>query len=109
NRLKSLFGSGEVRFDGVPFQGKGFRSLGQEAIYAAPLRLRRGEAFRDVSGAWRGDVIGPVIRDVGAALAMRPSPETVRMVLNAQVGKAGPPMDGRDLHIGDFAWGILPP
>ena len=28
-----------------PFQGKGFRSLGQEAIYAAPLRLRRGAAL----------------------------------------------------------------
>ena len=30
------------------------------------------------------------------------------MVLNAQMGKAGPPMDGKDLHIGDFASGILP-
>ena len=30
------------------------------------------------------------------------------MVLNAQMGKAGPPMDGKDLHIGDFDWGILP-
>ena len=26
------------------FQGKGFRSLGQEAIYAAGIRLRRGAA-----------------------------------------------------------------
>ena len=55
-----------------------------------------------------GDVIGPIIRDVGAALAMRPEPATIRMVLNAQMGKAGPPMDGRDLHIGDFDWGIVP-
>ena len=31
------------------------------------------------------------------------------MVLNAQMGKAGPPLDGKDLHIGDFDWGILPP
>ncbi|HEV7498837.1 MAG TPA: thiamine pyrophosphate-dependent enzyme, partial [Vicinamibacteria bacterium] len=30
------------------------------------------------------------------------------MVLSAQMGKAGPPMDGRDLHVGDFGWGILP-
>ncbi len=30
------------------------------------------------------------------------------MVLSAQMGKAGPPLDGRDLHVGDFAWGILP-
>ena len=50
----------------------------------------------------------PIIRDLGAALAMRPEPATVRMVLNGQMAKAGPPMDGRDLHIGDFDWGILP-
>ena len=30
------------------------------------------------------------------------------MVLSAQMGKAGPPMDGRDLHVGDFDWGVLP-
>ena len=39
---------------------------------------------------------------------MRPEPATVRMVLNAQMAKSGPPMDGRDLHIGDWEWGILP-
>jgi hypothetical protein len=42
NRLKTFFTSGEVRFGESPFQGKGFRSLGQEAIYAAGIRLRRG-------------------------------------------------------------------
>ncbi|HXH24246.1 MAG TPA: thiamine pyrophosphate-dependent enzyme, partial [Vicinamibacterales bacterium] len=108
NRLKTFFTSGEVRYRGTPFQGKGFRSLGQEAIYAAAIRLRRGPAWRDPARGWRGDVIGPIIRDVGAALALRPEPATVRMVLNAQMGKAGPPMDGKDLHIGDFDWGILP-
>ena len=30
------------------------------------------------------------------------------MVLSAQMAKAGPPMNGKDLHIGDFANGILP-
>ena len=39
---------------------------------------------------------------------MRPEPATVRMVLNAQMAKQGPPMDGKDLHIGDWEWGILP-
>jgi 2-oxoisovalerate dehydrogenase E1 component len=107
NRLKRLFTSGEVRFGQTPFQGKGFRSLGQEAIYAAAIRLRRGEQYLDTQG-WQGDVLAPIIRDLGAALAMHPTPETVRMVLNAQMGKAGPPMDGRDLHIGDLAHGILP-
>jgi 2-oxoisovalerate dehydrogenase E1 component len=108
NRLKQLFASGEVRHQGVPFQGKGFRSLGQEAIYAAGIRLRRGAAWRDESGAWLGDVVGPIIRDLGIALAMRSDAEAVRTVLNAQAAKAGPPMDGKDLHIGDMRWGILP-
>ena len=108
NRLKPFFSGGEVRYAGPPFQGKGFRSLGQEAIYAAAIRLRRGPAYRGADGSWNGDVVAPVIRDLGAALAMHPDAATVRMVLNAQMGKAGPPMDGKDLHIGDFAWGILP-
>jgi len=99
NRLKQLFTGGEVRWGNTSFQGKGFRSLGQEAIYAAPLRLRRGPG---------GDVISPMIRDLGAALCMHNAPETVRMVLNAQMGKAGPPMNGKDFHIGDLEHGILP-
>src|SRR5262245_29741361 len=35
NKLKALFTGGDVRFGNAAFQGKGFRSLGQEAIYAA--------------------------------------------------------------------------
>ena len=46
NRLKAFFTSGEIRYGHTPFQGKGFRSLGQEAIYAAAIRLRRGAAYR---------------------------------------------------------------
>jgi 2-oxoisovalerate dehydrogenase E1 component len=107
NRLKLLFTGGEVRHGEAAFQGKGFRSLGQEAIYAAGIRLRRGASYRE-DAVWRGDVIAPVIRDLGVALAMSPTPETVRMVLSAQMAKAGPPMDGKDLHIGDLSWGILP-
>ena len=108
NRLKQFFTGSEIRYKDAPFQGKGFRSLGQEAIYAASIRLRRGPAYHDGKSGWQGDVIGPIIRDVGAALAMRPERETVRMILNAQMGKDGPPMNGRDLHIGDFDWGIVP-
>ena len=99
NRLKQFFTGGEVRWGNTSFQGKGFRSLGQEAIYAAPIRLRREPG---------GDVISPMIRDLGAALCMHNTPETVRMVLSAQMGKAGPPMNGKDLHLGDFEHGILP-
>src|SRR5688572_9111085 len=107
-RLKAFFLGSEVRYGNTPFQGKGFRSLGQEAIYAAPVRFKRGPEFRSADGEWQGDVVAPIIRDAGAALAMRPEPETVRMILNGQMGKAGPPMDGRDLHIGDMSWGIVP-
>ncbi|HEY7057798.1 MAG TPA: hypothetical protein VH458_14785, partial [Vicinamibacterales bacterium] len=108
NRLKALFTSGDVRFGDAPFQGKGFRSLGQEAIYATAIRFRRGPAFQH-EGGWRGDVIAPLIRDLGAVLAMSPHALMVRAVLSAQMAKAGPPMDGKDLHVGDFGFGILPP
>ena len=109
NRLKTLFTNGEVRYGQTPFQGKGFRSLGQEAIYAAGIRLRRGPAYRGDDGRWIGDVVAPVIRDLGVTLAMRCGPETVRMALGAQMGKAGTSFEGKDLHHGDFGWGILPP
>ena len=39
---------------------------------------------------------------------MRPTAETVRMALSAQIGKAGPPMHGKDLHVGDMTCGVLP-
>jgi 2-oxoisovalerate dehydrogenase E1 component len=109
NRLKTFFISGEVRYGSVPFQGKGFRSLGQEAIYGAAIRLRRGPSYRGEDGRWQGDVIAPLIRDLGAVIAMRPEAATIRMVMNAQMAKAGPPLDGKDINLGDFDWGIFPP
>jgi 2-oxoisovalerate dehydrogenase E1 component len=96
NRLKQFFTGGEVRWGNTSFQGKGFRSLGQEAIYAAVIRLQPD------------DVISPMIRDLGAVLAKHNHRDTVRMVLSAQMGKAGPPMNGKDLHVGDWEHGILP-
>ena len=108
NRLKQFFMSGEVRWGDTSFQGKGFRSLGQEAIYAGAIRLHRGAKYRKVDGTWGGDVLAPVIRDLGMTLAMRHDEDAVAMVLRAQMGKAGPPMDGKDLHTGDFDWGVLP-
>ena len=57
NRLKRCSPSGEVRYGDAPFQGKGFRSLGQEAIYAAgdpPASRRRATAMR-LALAWRRD------------------------------------------------------
>jgi 2-oxoisovalerate dehydrogenase E1 component len=107
NRLKQFFTGGEVRWGNASFQGKGFRSLGQEAIYAAVIRLRRGAEHRR-NGEWRGDVVSPMIRDLGAVLGMHNDRETVRMVLSAQMGKAGPPMNGKDLHVGAWLHGVLP-
>jgi 2-oxoisovalerate dehydrogenase E1 component len=107
NRLKQFFTGGEVRYGAASFQGKGFRSLGQEAIYAAAIRLRRSDDFASDDG-WRGDVVSPMIRDLGVVLAMHNDRSTVRMVLSAQMGKAGPPMNGKDLHVGDWDRGILP-
>ncbi len=108
NRLKQFFTGGEVRWGTKAFQGKGFRSLGQEAIFAAGIRLKRGPRYRRDDGGWSGDVVAPVIRDLGVALAMRSDEDAVAGVLRAQMGKAGPPMRGKDLHTGDFEWGVLP-
>ncbi|MFL6279702.1 MAG: thiamine pyrophosphate-dependent dehydrogenase E1 component subunit alpha [Vicinamibacterales bacterium] len=107
NRLKAFFTNGEVRYGDSVFQGKGFRSLGQEAIYAAAIKLRRGDRYREGS-EWKGDIVAPLIRDLGVTIAMRPEPETIRRVLSAQMGKAGPPMNGKDLHVGDMEYGIWP-
>ena len=105
-RLKKFFNSGEVKLPGgAPFQGKGFRSMGQEAIYAAALRLKRGAAFRQ-NYRYFGDFVAPMIRDLGLVLAMGQAPYDV---MAAQMGKTGRPTDGKDLHIGDFDLGILPP
>jgi hypothetical protein len=71
NRLKSLYAAGEIRCEGTPFQGKGFRSLGQEAVYAAAIRLRRGPTYRGLDGRWTGDVVAPMIRDLGVAIGSR--------------------------------------
>ncbi len=108
NRLKQLFMGGDVRWGVKAFPGKGFRSLGQEAIYAGGLRLQRGPKFRGSDGAWTGDVIAPMIRDLGITLAMWHDDDAVAMILRAQIGKAGPPLHGKDLHTGDFTWGVLP-
>jgi 2-oxoisovalerate dehydrogenase E1 component len=40
---------------------------------------------------------------------MRPDRETIRMALNAQMAKEGPPMGGKDLNIGDLSCGVFPP
>lgn len=105
-RLKKFFVSGEIKTpEGKTFQGKGFRSMGQEAIYAAALRLKRGPEFQQ-DGKYLGDYVTPMIRDLGLALAMGQKPYDI---MAAQMGKVGKPTNGKDLHIGDFTCGVLPP
>ncbi|HEY4223965.1 MAG TPA: thiamine pyrophosphate-dependent enzyme, partial [Myxococcota bacterium] len=95
NRMKHLFLSSEMKYGELGFQGKGFRSLGQEAIFAAATRLKKGP---------HGDVVGPLIRDLGVTLAFT---DDVEMALNAQVGKAGAPSNGKDLHLGSPEHGVV--
>ncbi len=95
NRLKELFDSKQEKWNRFASPMKGFRSWGQEAVAGIALRLRRGE-----------DVIGPMIRDLGAVLAWS---DDVDNILLAQAGKSGTPMNGRDLHVGDLDKGVLPP
>ena len=94
------------------FQGKGFRSLGQEAIYAAAIRLRRGEAFHEIVDGetrWHGDVIAPVIRDLGATLAMRPDAANVRMPsCRRRWPRPARRWTAGTCIIGDLGFGILP-
>ncbi len=111
-QLKDLFASGLPTPDGGNFGGKGFRSTWQEGIVACASSLRR--AMDMPAGEWhRADVVAPMIRDVGLALAMGQTPLEV---LSAQMGKADSYMDGghpgcggRDLHIGNWEKGVLPP
>lgn len=110
-RLKKFFISGEISTpDGSQFQGKGFRSMGQEAIYAAAIRLKRYQNSSVVSSSgsepYEGDFVTPMIRDLGLALCMGQKPFDV---LATQMGKEAIPTNGKDFHIGDFNKGILPP
>ena len=80
---------GEVRWGDKAFQGKGFRSLGQGASTPRPSV---SSAVRPTSRrwAWEGDVVAPVIRDIGVALAMRHDAEAVRNVMRRADGQGRP-------------------
>jgi len=105
DHLKACFDRKDLKWGDFPSPQKGFRSTGQEAIVGAALRLRRPPEFAP-GRQYRGDVLCPLIRDLGAALMFRPDAAHPMLV---QHGLLGTPVDGRDLHIGDLDWGILPP
>ncbi len=109
--LKEMFMSGMETPDGGKFGGKGFRSTWQEPVVAVASALSR----ESTKGVYSGDIVGPMIRDVGLCLAMG---DTVLGVLAAQSGKANSNQDGgqsellaggRDLHVGAWGQGVLPP
>ena len=111
-QLKDLFSNGISTPDGGKFGGKGFRSTWQEGVVACATSLRRAIDL-PVGERHRADIIAPMIRDVGLALAVGQTPLEI---FAAQMGKAGSYMDGghidsggRDLHIGNWEKGILPP
>src|SRR6185369_8792747 len=71
--LKRAFDRKAIRWGEFPSPQKGFRSTGQEAIVGAALPLRRPP--QAVPGAsYDGDVVAPLIRDLGAALMFAPDP-----------------------------------
>lgn len=110
--LKDLFMNGLETPDGGKFGGKGFRSTWQEAVVACASAMQR--AIDQPAGQRHaGDIVAPMIRDVGLALAMGQTPAEI---FAAQVGKVESLMNGgridgggRDLHIGNWPLGILPP
>ena len=112
NHLKDLFMDGLETPDGSKFGGKGFRSTWQEAVVACASALNR--AIDQPAGQRHaGDIVAPMIRDVGLALAMGQTPAEI---FAAQTGKSQSLMSGghdnaggRDLHIGNWSIGILPP
>ncbi|MEE8367180.1 MAG: thiamine pyrophosphate-dependent enzyme, partial [Thermoanaerobaculia bacterium] len=103
--LKSAFDRKSIKWKDYPSPQKGFRSTGQEAIVGACLRLRKPPEHAP-GPDYDGDVIAPLIRDLGAVLMFKPDPLHPILV---QYGKAGTPVGGRDLHVGDLESGVLPP
>ena len=110
--LKDLFTNGLPTPDGGSFGGKGFRSTWQEGIVACATAMTRAVDLPE-ENRQNADIVAPMIRDMGLALAMGQTPIEV---FSAQMGKAESYMDGgiqgsggRDLHIGNWEKGILPP
>ena len=110
--LKDIFTHGMDTPDGGKFGGKGFRSTWQEGCVAAATALNRDQENQP-GNQYDGDYVAPMIRDIGLCLAMG---DSSRNLMTAQMGKAESVMDGghegaggRDLHVGCFHRGVLPP
>ncbi len=111
-QLKELFASGLPTPDGGSFGGKGFRSTWQEGIVSCASSMSRSVDLPSEE-RHRADIVAPMIRDMGLAIAMGQTPEEV---FAAQMGKSESNMNGgnhgcggRDLHIGNWEKRVLPP
>jgi pyruvate/2-oxoglutarate/acetoin dehydrogenase E1 component/TPP-dependent pyruvate/acetoin dehydrogenase alpha subunit len=114
--LKQIFTDGIETPDGSKFGGKGFRSTWQEAVVAVASGLKsnpNADLSATPGNGYQGDLVAPMIRDVGLALAMGDTPLSV---MAANLGKVGSNQNGgfddaggRDLHIGAWHVGVLPP
>jgi TPP-dependent pyruvate/acetoin dehydrogenase alpha subunit len=112
SHLKEIFAEGMDTPDGGKFGGKGFRSTWQEACVAAATALKR-ETENPPGSEYGGDYVAPMIRDIGLCMAMGDTPADI---MTAQMGKVDSVMNGgiegaggRDLHVGCFHRGVLPP
>ena len=114
--LKEIFTEGIATPDGSKFGGKGFRSTWQEGVVAVATALKTNPNSKHDSkpgAGYDGDLVAPMIRDVGLSLAMGDTPLGV---MAANLGKVGSNQNGgwddaggRDLHIGAWHVGVLPP
>ena len=87
--LKDIFSEGVETPDGGRFGGKGFRSTWQEGVVAVATALKRQpDAPRDAKPGkgYDGDLVAPMIRDIGLGLAMGDTPLDV---MAANLGKVG--------------------
>ena len=110
--LKEIFTVGMDTPDGGKFGGKGFRSTWQEACVAVATALER-RPENPPGSPYHGDYVAPMIRDIGLCMAMGDTPADL---MTAQMGKVDSVMNGgiegaggRDLHVGCFHRGVLPP
>jgi TPP-dependent pyruvate/acetoin dehydrogenase alpha subunit len=79
---------------------KAWLGVGEEATTIGPVHALRRKAGPD------RDVVAPMIRNSGACHEMG---MPVADIFRSYLGTADGPSKGRDLHVGDLGYGVLPP